>query len=55
MCIDYTNLNKACPKDHYPLSNIDKLVDTIAGHAMVLLVDATLGYDRIMMNLEDEE
>jgi len=27
MCVDYTDLNRACPKDAYPLSNIDKLVD----------------------------
>jgi len=32
MCIDYTDLNKACPKDSYPLPNIDRLVGGAAGH-----------------------
>ena len=32
MCIDYTDLNKACPKDSYPLSTIDQLVDSTACH-----------------------
>jgi len=33
MCVDFTNLNKACPKDIYPLPKIDKLVETTARHA----------------------
>lgn len=32
MCVDYTNLNKACPKDCYPLPNIDTLVDSTSGY-----------------------
>ena len=32
MCVDFTNLNKACPKDSYLLSRIDLLVDSMAGH-----------------------
>ena len=31
-CVDFTNLNKACPKDNYPLSRIDQLVDSTASH-----------------------
>jgi hypothetical protein len=31
MCIDFTNLNKACPKDNFPLPRIDKIVDSAAG------------------------
>jgi len=36
MCIDFTDLNKACPKDHFPLSRIDQLVDATSGHELVL-------------------
>ena len=32
MCVDYTDLNKACPKDSYPLPTIDQLVDSTACH-----------------------
>ena len=32
MCVDFTDLNKACPKDSYPLPHIDQLVDSTAGH-----------------------
>jgi len=35
MCVDYTDLNKACPKDTYPLPNIDRLVDGTSGHEML--------------------
>jgi len=31
VCVDYTDLNKACPKDSYPISRIDQLVDSTAG------------------------
>ncbi len=55
MYVNYIDLNKECPKDHYPLSSIDKLVDTIVEHAVVLLVDAISGYHQIRMDLEDEE
>ena len=35
MCVDFTNLNKACPKDSYPLSRVDILVDSIARHKLL--------------------
>lgn len=35
MCIDYTDLNKACPKDFYPLSNINQLIDTTYGYSLL--------------------
>ena len=45
MCVDFTDLNKACPKDSYPLLRIDQLVDSTAGHKllsfMVLSQDTT--------------
>ena len=32
MCVDFTDLNRACPKDHFPMSQIDQLVDATVGH-----------------------
>ena len=45
MCVDFTNLNKACPKDGYPLPRIDLLVDATAGHEMLSFMDAFSGYN----------
>ena len=36
MCVDFTNLNKACPKDSYPLPRIDQLVDSTVGHKLLI-------------------
>nr|KYP63265.1 Retrovirus-related Pol polyprotein from transposon 297 family [Cajanus cajan] len=55
MCTDYTNLNKACPKDAYPLPNIDRLVDGASGHNMLTFLDAYSGYNQIQMHPQDEE
>nr|KYP43933.1 Transposon Ty3-I Gag-Pol polyprotein [Cajanus cajan] len=55
MCIDYTNLNKACPKDAYPLPHIDALVDGTAGHQRLSFLDAYSGYNQIPMYPPDEE
>lgn len=48
-CIDFTDLNKACPKDSFPLPRIDKLVDSTAGHALLSFMDAYSGYNQIPM------
>ncbi|RDX72746.1 hypothetical protein CR513_47722, partial [Mucuna pruriens] len=55
MCMDYTNLNKACPKDSYPLPNIDRLVDGVSGYALLSFMDAYLEYNQIWMHPSDEE
>ncbi|GKV14687.1 hypothetical protein SLEP1_g25519 [Rubroshorea leprosula] len=55
MCIDYTNLNDACPKDCYPMPNIDKLVEAASGNARLSLLDAYSGYHQVPMAPEDEE
>ncbi|XP_027342848.1 uncharacterized protein LOC113855410 [Abrus precatorius] len=47
MCKDFTDLNKACPKDAYPLPNIDTLVDGAAGHRIQSFLDAYSGYNQI--------
>jgi len=55
MCTDYTNLNKVCPKDSYPLPIIDQLVDNASGYDLLSIMDAYSGYNQIRMHLEDEE
>jgi len=54
MCVDYTDLNKACPRDAYPLPSIDRLVDGAAGHAILSFLDAYSGYNQIPMADEDK-
>uniref|UniRef100_A0A2N9FQE6 Integrase catalytic domain-containing protein n=1 Tax=Fagus sylvatica TaxID=28930 RepID=A0A2N9FQE6_FAGSY len=52
MCVDFTDLNKACPKDSYPLPRIDQLVDSTAGHKLLSFMDAFSGYNQIQMTEE---
>ncbi|CAL2266052.1 unnamed protein product [Prunus armeniaca] len=54
MCVDYTNLNRACPKDSFPLPRIDQLVDATASHALLSFMDAYSGYNQIFMHPEDQ-
>ena len=44
-CVDFTDLNKACPKDCFPLPRIDQLVDATAGHEVLSFMDAYSGYN----------
>ena len=53
VCIDFTNLNKACPKDSYPLPKIDQLVDSMVGYERMSFLDAYSGYNQIKMNEKD--
>lgn len=53
--IDFTDLNKACPKDSFPLPHIDRLVKATAEHELLLFMDAFSGYNQILMNHEDQE
>ena len=55
MCVDFTDLNKACPKDSFPLPRIDQLVDSTAGHKLLTFIDAFSGYNQIRMAKEDQE
>ena len=55
MCVDFTDLNKACPKDIFPLPRIDQLVDSIAGHELLSFMDAFSGYNQIIMDKQDQE
>jgi hypothetical protein len=54
MCIDFTSLNKACPKDNFPLPRIDKIVDSAAGCEVMSLHDCFSGYHQIYMKEEDK-
>jgi hypothetical protein len=53
MCIDYTNLNKACPKDPYPLPRIDQIVDSTSGYDLLSFLDAYSGFHQIQMSRQD--
>ena len=55
MCVDFTDLNKACPKDNYPLPWIDLLVDSTFGHELLSFMDAFLGYNQISMHEFNKE
>lgn len=55
MCVDFKDLNKACPKDSYPLSKIDHLVDATTDHEMLSFMDAYSGYNQVRMALKNEE
>ena len=54
-CVDYSDLNKACPKDSFPLPRIDQLVDSTAGHELLSFMDAYSGYNQIPMHLANQE
>ena len=55
MWVDFTDLNKACPKDNYPLPRIDLLVDSTAGHQLLSFMDTFSGYNQIKMDEADQE
>ena len=53
MCVDFTDLNRTCPKDSFPLPRIYQLVDSTADHELLTFMDDFLGYNQIRMNKED--
>ena len=55
VCIDYIDLNKACPKDPFPLPRIDQIVDSTAGCDLLCFLDAYSGYHQINMCRTDED
>ncbi|KAL0315001.1 UNVERIFIED_CONTAM: Retrovirus-related Pol polyprotein from transposon [Sesamum calycinum] len=55
MCIDFTDLNKACPKDSYPLPCIDALIDSTSGCELMSFLDAFQGYNQIRLAHDDQE
>jgi hypothetical protein len=55
MCVDYTDLNKHCPKDPFRLPRIDQVVNSTVGCSMMSFVDCYSGYCQISLAKEDEE
>ena len=55
VCVDFRDLNKASPKDDFPLPHMDLLVDSTAGHHMLSFMDGFSGYNQILMASEDME
>ena len=55
VCVDFTELNRACPKDPFPVPKIDQLVDATYGHPRMSFLDAFLDYHQIALAPEDQE
>jgi hypothetical protein len=55
MCTNFIDLKKCCPKDDFPLSRIEKVVDSAAGYEMMTLLDYFFNYHQIWLEKEDEE
>ena len=55
MCVDFTDLNRACPKDSYPLPQMNTLVDSTTRHKLLSFMDAFSGYNQIRMEEMDQE
>ena len=55
VCVNFTDLNKACPKDPFPMSKIDQLVDVTVGHPRMSFLDAFQDYHQIPLALDDQE
>ena len=55
LCIDFTDINKVCPKDRFPLPRIDLIMDATAGHELISFMDTFSGYNQISMDPDDQE
>ena len=55
VCVNFTDLNKTCPKDPFPMPKIDQLVDATVGHPRMSFLDAFQGYHQIPLALDDQE
>jgi hypothetical protein len=55
MCVDYTDLNKHCPKDPFGLPRIDQVIDSTAGRDLLCFLDYYSGYHQIAIKEEDQE
>ena len=53
VCVDFTNLNKACPKDPFRMPRINQLVDAMVGHPQMSFLDAFQGYHQIPLALDN--
>jgi hypothetical protein len=55
MCIDYTDLNKHCSKDPFPLPRIDQVMDSTVGSVLLCMLDCYSGYHQIVLHPDDED
>lgn len=55
ICVDFRDLNKACPKDEFPLPNMDVLIDSTSGQGLLSFMDGFSGYNQIKMAARDAE
>ena len=55
VCVDFIDLNKACPKDPFPLPRIDQLVDATVGHPRISFLNVFQGYHQIPLALDDQK
>ena len=55
VCVDFTDLNKACPKDPFPMPKIDQLVNATIGHPRMSFLDTFQGYHQIPLAVDDQE
>jgi hypothetical protein len=53
-CVDYTNLNKHCPKEPFALPHIDQVIDSMAGCVLLSFLDCYSGYHQIALKKEDQ-
>ena len=55
LCIDFTDINKACPKGSFPLPRVNLIVDATVGHELLSFMDAFSGYNQISIDPDDQE
>ena len=55
VCVDFTDLNRACPKDPFPMPRINQLVDATVGHPQTSFLDAFQGYHQIPLAIDDQK
>ena len=55
LCIEFTDINRACPKDSFPFPRINLIVDATVGHELLSFMDAFSGYNQISMDPDDQE
>ena len=55
LCIDFTDVNRACPKDSFPLPRIDLIVDATFGHELLSFMDTFSGYNQFRMDPNNQE
>jgi hypothetical protein len=53
VCVDFRNLNRATPKDEYPMPVVDVLINNASGHKVLTFLDGNVSYNQIFMARED--